>query len=122
VQIVEMVMEAKRDYEDPGNLFITRDGAAFQGLTDWYAKLHTSERAPYPQLPLNSYRSVFITDRMENPCTPGPSNQGAAVIMGNSVGTWDRAYWKNKRLREAEQAGKAMAVYRESLLLQGEDD
>jgi hypothetical protein len=58
----------------------------------------------------------MVTDRMENPDRPGPSNEGAALIMGNSVPTWESVYWKRRRQVQVEQATDAMQAYRNSLL------
>jgi hypothetical protein len=80
-----------------------------------YKAVHRRFQAPCGYLPLNRYRSVFVTDRMENPGRPGPSNEGAATIMGTSVRQWTATYWPTKRQTEVNEAAKAMAVYRESL-------
>lgn len=57
-----------------------------------------------------------MADRLENPERPGPSNEGAAIIMGNSVGQWFQSYWPNKMRRLAEKATQDMNGYRQSLL------
>lgn len=53
---------------------------------------------------------------MENPERAGPDNEGAAIVMGNSVPTWRKSYWKAKRHTQADKAVKAMAEYRAQLL------
>lgn len=84
-----------------------------------YNKLHVARHAPYPALPFNDYRKVFVTDRMEQPDRPGPNNDGAATIMGNSVRQWHESYWPNKRRKLAQQAADEMDQYRSSLLDEG---
>lgn len=49
---------------------------------------------------------------MDNPDIPGPSNEGAAIIMGNSVSTWKAAYHNNHRARLADQAAADAEKYR----------
>jgi hypothetical protein len=88
-------------------------GRGFEDLSKWYKTMHFLHLAPYKRITLQDYRSVFVSDRMENPEVPGPSNEGAAVIMGNSVRTWEATYWKNKRMRQAKQAAKEMGKYRD---------
>jgi hypothetical protein len=85
-------------------------------LAHRYKSLHSRFKAPYGYLALNAYRSVFVTDRMENPERPGPSNEGASIIMGNSVRQWHASYWPTKRQTQVGEATGAMQVYREALL------
>ncbi len=86
-----------------------------------YADLHTKFGAPYTYLPLNKYRSVFVTDRLERPDVPGPSNEGAAIIMGNSVRQWHASYWPTRRQTQARQAVEGMEAYRQHLLALSND-
>lgn len=53
-----------------------------------------------------------MTDRLENPEMPGPSNEGAAIIMGNSVPTWKAAYHNNRRAWLADRAAADAEKYR----------
>jgi hypothetical protein len=86
-------------------------------VTHRYNALHMRQRAPYPRLPLNSYRKVMVTDRKEHPERPGPCDEGAAIIMGNTARpTWDNSYWYRRRQALAEQAAANMGVYRSELL------
>lgn len=52
---------------------------------------------------------------MERPERPGPSPEGAAIIMGNSVPTWHRNYWARGRTVQADQAARMQELYREAL-------
>lgn len=81
-------------------------------MTCRYAKLHQHYCAPFKLVALNKYRNVFVSDRMDNPDIPGPSNEGAAIIMGNSVSTWKGAYHNNRRARLADQAAADAEKYR----------
>lgn len=112
----QMAAEAQPNWRDPETLFISAQGKSFQGLTAWYKAVHEQHRAPYPYLPINTYRKVFVSDRLENPDRPGPSNEGAAIIMGNSVRQWHASYWPNKQQKLADGAAKDMATYRKNLL------
>ena len=57
-----------------------------------------------PHLPYHSMRHVFATDRLLNPDIPGPSNEGAAMLMNNTVGQWRASYAPNARQATAEAA------------------
>ena len=60
-------------------------------------------------------RHLFVTDRRERG-GEGPSDRGAAYLMGNSVLQWDRVYDVNFGQREAQGAVEAMAAWRQGLL------
>jgi hypothetical protein len=60
------------------------------------------------------YRAVFVKDRMEEPEVPGPDNEGAAIIMGNTPRQWDMVYWKDKRQVLANKAVQKLSAYREA--------
>lgn len=81
-----------------------------------YQALYNKHRPAFPFAPLNKFRSVFVSDRLERPDRPGPSHEGAAIIMGNSVATWNRNYWQRGRLVQADQAARMQGQYRRSLL------
>jgi hypothetical protein len=112
----DMAKECQPGWKDPETLFISAQGKSFQGLTAWYKGVHEQHNAPYPYLPINTYRKVFVTDRLENPDRPGPSNEGAAIIMGNSVRQWQATYWPNKIQKLAQGAAEDMEAYRQGLL------
>jgi hypothetical protein len=112
----DMAKEIQPGWKDPETLFISAQGKSFQGLTAWYKSVHETHNAPYPYLPINTYRKVFVADRLENPDRPGPSNEGAAIIMGNSVRQWQASYWPNKQQKLAHGAAADMEVYRQGLL------
>jgi hypothetical protein len=82
-----------------------------------FKQLQLRHPPPYPhRVALSVYRKVFVTDRLENPEQPGPDNEGAALVMGNSVRQWHQSYWPTRRQSLADGAGQAMQGYREGLL------
>lgn len=76
---------------------------------------------PFQPGTLREYRAVFVTDRLENPGRPGPSNEGAAIIMGNSVPRWV-TYWKTRRQTLSGRAAGDMAAYRHACLTEEASD
>ncbi len=117
-KIIHDAQAKKPNYKDPKTLFVTRDGKAWVALSKWYRDLHIRHMAPYPLISLNAYRSVFVSDRMKDAGTHGdtPSNEGFAIIMGNSMNMWNKTYWKNKRIDLANKAAAELAKYREEQL------
>jgi hypothetical protein len=116
--IISYIKSHDANYVDPQTLFITKQGKAFNDLSKWYRNMHLTHQAPYSLITLQAYRSVFVSDRLENPDRPGPCNEGAATIMGNSVKQWEASYYKNKRIKQAEKATQSMAKYRRSHLVE----
>lgn len=49
--------------------------------------------------PPNMLRHIFVDERRSEDCAPGPSNLGAAQVLGNSVPQWDKAYDLNQNRR-----------------------
>ena len=47
---------------------------------------------------------------------PGPSDRGAAMVMGHSLAQWSKWYDIDFHKRESQQAVDAMATWRHSLL------
>ncbi len=87
-----------------------------------FKALHERNPPPYQPVSLNKYRAVFVTDRLEHPDRPGPSNEGAAIIMGNSVQRWYDSYWPRRRHTLSRKAVADMAAYRQDLHDASEDD
>jgi hypothetical protein len=87
-----------------------------------YKEVHARFGAPYKVVAPSKYRAVFVTDRMERPELPGPSNEGAAIIMGNSVRQWRAKYWARMRQTQVNEAVRDMEPYRAALLQQAEED
>ena len=66
--------------------------------------------------PPSRIRHIFVDERRSLDAAPGPSNVGAATVMGNSVGQWDRSYDLGMRSRETQAAVDAMPQWREAML------
>lgn len=67
-------------------------------------------------LPPRRLRHIFVTHRLEHPELPGPSNESAAVVMGNSVDAWKRYYHVNFQHYGAKEAVERMGAYRQACL------
>jgi hypothetical protein len=65
-------------------------------------------------------RHVFVGERRSNTRVEGgPTDKGAAILMGHNVLMWDRIYDRAFKGRETQNAVNAMASWR-SELLEGE--
>ncbi len=71
--------------------------------------------------PPNRLRHIFVDERRSEECVPGPSNLGAAQVMGNSVPQWDKAYDLNLNWRGSQAAVDAMPMWRKAMLEQSMD-
>jgi hypothetical protein len=117
-KVVDAAQATNPNYKDPATLFLTDKGRAYKSLSKWSNKVHLNNGA-YPgqaRPTLNDYRTIMVTDRLENPDRAGPSNDGAAILMGTSVAQWHASYWKTKRSTLATRAAGDMANYRAELL------
>ncbi|KAL3152850.1 hypothetical protein ABBQ38_012165 [Trebouxia sp. C0009 RCD-2024] len=61
-------------------------------------------------------RQVFVDERQSNSATAGPSNQGAAMVMGHSVKQWDKWYDMQYHPRLAQNAVDGMQSWRAAML------
>lgn len=61
-------------------------------------------------------RDIFVDERMGLSRAAGPENHQAAMLMGNTVQTWEQHYDKNYAAREAQAGVDAMADWRQDLL------
>ena len=59
---------------------------------------------------------MFVDERRSINHVQGPSNKGAAMVMGNCEEQWDKTYDLQFHAREAQDAVDAMATWREQLL------
>ena len=84
---------------------------------------------PEPCVPLHKLRSVFVTDRMDNPDVPGPSMQSAAAAMLHSTRQWVEGPYDLHRKRRLMTDGAAglqryrdhqLAAYRQRHAAAGE--
>jgi hypothetical protein len=85
-----ILMQASNDLDvEPTTLFF--DESTGMPLTPhqldvWFRRLQVQYELPLPQpMPQTSLRHIMTTDRREHPHLPGPSDQGAALGMGNSL-------------------------------------
>ena len=98
-------------------LFLNTRGGALTPTTlrsKWQSLLQGEGHSVH--LPPKRLRHVFAAHRMENPEVPGPSNEHAAVVMGNSVTAWRRHYHTMHDHLGAQQAVDRMTAYREACL------
>ncbi|KAL3163440.1 hypothetical protein ABBQ32_009816 [Trebouxia sp. C0010 RCD-2024] len=61
-------------------------------------------------------RQVFVDERQSDSATAGPSNQGAAMVMGHSVKQWDKWYDMQYHPRLAQNAVDGMQSWRAAML------
>ena len=61
-------------------------------------------------------RQVFVDERQSNSAAAGPSNQGAAMVMGHSVKQWDKWYDMRYHPRMAQNAVDSMQSWRAAML------
>jgi hypothetical protein len=59
---------------------------------------------------------VFVDERQSNSAAAGPSNQGAAMVMGHSVKQWDKWYDMDFHPRLAQNAVDGMQSWRAAML------
>jgi hypothetical protein len=64
------------------------------------------------RLSVQSLRNSFVTHRRDKPSIPGPSDECAACVMGNSTQQWTRRYDLNARRRMGQAAIDDMELYR----------
>ena len=85
----------------------------------WKAMLRESGiQACFPPRRL---RHIFVTDRMENPDVPGPADEHAAVVMGNSVKAWRKHYHTMHEQHGSQAAVDGMQNYRGACLARLKD-
>lgn len=90
-------------------------GLTAVNVSQWFQELLCNFRAPF-RFPPSQLRHIFVDERCSAEHVAGPSGQGAARIMGNSVGRWAISYDKNLHTREVQAAVDAMEQWRSELL------
>lgn len=68
------------------------------------------------KMPPSQCRQVFVDERRSDNRAEGPSDQGAAHIMGHSVSQWDKWYDTQFYLRQGQSAVNAMDEWRQNVL------
>ena len=61
-------------------------------------------------------RQVFVDERQSHTAAAGPSNQGAAMVMGHSIKQWDKWYHMQYHPRMAQNAVDGMQSWRAAML------
>lgn len=84
-------------------------------LSHWFQQLLSSHKAPF-KFPPSQLRHIFVDERCSAEAVGGPSDAGAARIMGNSVERWAISYDRNLHTREVQTAADAMEMWRTELL------
>lgn len=69
-----------------------------------------------PALNPSICRQIFVVERMSEGAAVGPSNRGAAMVMGHSVKQWHDWYDLKFHSRLAQDAVNSMQDWRQSLL------
>ena len=76
------------------------------------------KRLHIPPLSPGQCRQVFVAERRSPERVQGPTDRGAAMVMGHSVKQWDQWYDLDFHARHAQQAVDAMSTWRQALLAQ----
>lgn len=94
-----------------------RSGLGLQAmhLSQWFQQLLSTHGATF-RFPPSQLRHIFVDERCSAEAVGGPSNVGAARIMGNSVERWAISYDRNLHTREVQAAANAMEEWRKELL------
>ena len=61
-------------------------------------------------------RQVFVNERQAHSAAAGPSNQGAAMVMGHSIKQWDKRFDMQYHPRMAQNAVDGMQSWRAAML------
>ena len=69
-----------------------------------------------PPLSPSRCRKIFVTERRSDDAVPGPSDRGAAMVMGHSDRQWANWYDVKFHARLAQHAVDAMKLWRTALL------
>ena len=99
------------------HVFVDRKGRPFldTNLTIYWDKMLVSMGLATPISP-SLCRQVFVHERRSAGRVPGPSDRGAAMVMGHALAQWSKWYDIDFHTRESQQAVDAMATWRNSLL------
>jgi hypothetical protein len=107
------------------NLFVTRQGAAFNDATfvHFWRTLMGATSLPegLAYFPPSLARTVFVEDYTSEFGVEPDGWDGAAIIMGNCVNQWRKSYNPSGRNRGAQRAVNAHAAYMDARALGGEE-
>ena len=73
------------------------------------------------RFPPQILRHIFIDERLSGgpQPTPGPAHGDAALMMGNSLKTWEHRYHLNRDQARLDRLGTGMSAWRNNLMAQG---
>ena len=102
--------------EDACHVFVDMQGRPFNhsNFSGYWSRIMKAIDAPL--LSPSLCRQVFVLERRSEERVAGPSDRGAAMVMGHSVKQWDKWYDLNFHARQAQQAVNAMTTWRQALL------
>ena len=92
-----------------GQFFLDHNGCDTKRFGRYWEQMIKPAGARFPPQLL---RHIFVAERRGEDAVEGPNDQGAAMVMGNSIRQWDRVYDKNFQRTSAQRAVDAMAVWR----------
>ena len=69
-----------------------------------------------PPLNPTTCRQIFVTERQSDTAAPGPSDRGAAMVMGHSTRQWNDWYDVKFHAKLAQHAVDAMQAWRTAML------
>ena len=97
-------------------VFVNRGGQGFEDsqlCTYWSAWLTAQGGSAMPPSKL---RQVFVGERRSNARVAGPTDAGAARVMGHSPDQWTKWYDVHFHNRETQNAVDAMSAWRQELM------
>lgn len=99
------------------NLFVSPTNGIPFSESNWCQHWHKlmNQLVGYSVSP-QKFRRIFVNDRRQHQEREGPTDKGAAMVMGNSVEQWDKVYDVHFSNREAQTAVDAMGCWRKALL------
>ena len=98
-------------------LFMDMHGRGFQDAAVFtlYWQKRLVSRGGVPMNP-SMCMKVFVEERQSNSAAAGPSNEGAAMVMGHSVKQWHKWYDMQYHPRMAQNAVDGMQSWRAAML------
>lgn len=94
------------------NLFVNAKGLPFcyASFKAYYLAL-LNEEMPQVKFGPRRLRHVFVTNRLDKPEVAGPSNEAAALVMGNSVRHWKETYAVQYKAQQTAAAVRDTAAW-----------
>lgn len=99
-------------------VFVDMQGNPFTATSfgSYFNKALQQLQPGFPQVPPSLLRHVFVDERMSLDRVNGPTDRGAAHVMGNSTQQWAHSYDLAFDSREAQAAVDSMDVWRGGLM------